>query len=146
MSCEAHAGFCERREVRSLPATHLFVSQLNSSGSALVYSTYLGAPGGDQSGGIAVDSAGRAYVTYAVAPGFPVLDPLPTSDCNSAAPEPFSPFLSRLNPDGSALNFSTCVPGGGTRLDVDSSGNSYIFGATNVGGFPNLNAFQDGIA
>ena len=40
-----------------------FVAKLNPAGSALVYSTYLGGSGGDGGNGIAVDSAGNAYVT-----------------------------------------------------------------------------------
>ena len=40
-----------------------FVTKLNASGSALLYSTYLGGSGGDGGYGIAVDGAGNAYVT-----------------------------------------------------------------------------------
>ena len=40
-----------------------FVSKINPTGSALVYSTYLGGSGFDLGGGIAVDSRGDAYVT-----------------------------------------------------------------------------------
>ncbi|HEV2245117.1 MAG TPA: SBBP repeat-containing protein, partial [Terriglobia bacterium] len=40
-----------------------FVSKLNPSGSALIYSTYLGGAHVDLSYGIAVDGAGNAYVT-----------------------------------------------------------------------------------
>jgi hypothetical protein len=54
-----------------------FVAELNSAGSALAYSTYLGGSGGDQGSGIAVDSAGNAYVTGTTASGdFPTANPL----------------------------------------------------------------------
>ena len=43
--------------------TDAFVSKINPSGSALVYSTYLGGSGADNGAGIAVDTAGNAYVT-----------------------------------------------------------------------------------
>ena len=39
-----------------------FVTELNPTGSALVYSTYLGGTGFDQANGIALDSGGDAYV------------------------------------------------------------------------------------
>src|SRR5207247_10634580 len=41
----------------------VFVTKLNSTGTALVYSTYLGGNGNDYAGGIALDSSGNAYLT-----------------------------------------------------------------------------------
>ena len=41
----------------------VFVTKLNASGSAVVYSTYLGGSGDDSGYGIAVDATGNAYVT-----------------------------------------------------------------------------------
>jgi len=40
-----------------------FVTELNSSGSALIYSTYLGGSSGDTGRGIAINGSGNAYVT-----------------------------------------------------------------------------------
>src|SRR5215470_16498427 len=40
-----------------------FVAKLDPSGSALVYSTYFGGSALDEAHGIAVDTAGNAYVT-----------------------------------------------------------------------------------
>ncbi len=49
-----------------------FVTKLNPTGTALVYSTYLGGTGGDSGWGIAVDTAGNAYVTgYTSSTDFP---------------------------------------------------------------------------
>jgi hypothetical protein len=54
-----------------------FVAKLNSTGSALVYSTYLGGSGGDQVRGIAVDDSGNAYVTGNTdSTNFPTNNPL----------------------------------------------------------------------
>jgi hypothetical protein len=54
-----------------------FVTKINAAGSALVYSTYLGGSGGDSSYGIAVDSAGNAYVTgFTASTNFPTKNPL----------------------------------------------------------------------
>ena len=51
-----------------------FVTKLNATGSALVYSTYLGGRGDDSGSGIAVDSSGNAYVTGNT---LPVISPRP---------------------------------------------------------------------
>jgi hypothetical protein len=48
-----------------------FVTKLNASGTALMYSTYLGGSDEDMGGGIAVDQAGNAHVTGHTYTGFP---------------------------------------------------------------------------
>src|ERR1019366_175511 len=54
-----------------------FVAKLSPTGSALVYSTYLGGSGNDQGTGIAVDSFGNAYVTgFTASRNFPTMNPL----------------------------------------------------------------------
>ena len=50
-------------KARTAAGSDAFVTKFNAAGSALVYSTYLGGSGSDQGNGIAVDSAGNAYVT-----------------------------------------------------------------------------------
>ncbi len=60
----------------------VFVAKINTAGSALLYSTYLGGSGSDQGQGIAVDSSGAAYVTgYTMSTGFPP----PPALCRPAA-------------------------------------------------------------
>src|SRR5207247_448527 len=79
-----------------------FVAQLNASGSALVYSTYLGGSGGDGGNGIAVDTAGSTYVTGSTGSSdFPTVNPLQAYcyfddyfHCSDA-------FVTKLNPEGS---------------------------------------------
>src|SRR5207253_2706350 len=54
-----------------------FVAKLNPTGSALVYSTYLGGGGDDHSYGIAVDASGNAYLTgFTSSTNFPTMNPL----------------------------------------------------------------------
>lgn len=120
-----------------------FVAQLTPTGSALVYSTYLGGHDLDRAYGIAVDSAGSAYVTgetYAI--DFPTVNPL-----QPASGRPTDAFVSKLNPSGSALVYSTYLGGkgryeGGGSIAVDSSGNAYVTGTTNSTNFPTVNALQ----
>src|SRR5208282_5901013 len=84
-----------------------FVTEINSSGSALVSSTYLGGSGGDQGLAIAVDSAGSAYVTGTTSStNFPV-----TPGAFQTAGTAHSSFVTKFNPAGSALVYSTYLGG-----------------------------------
>ncbi|HUI43182.1 MAG TPA: SBBP repeat-containing protein, partial [Terriglobia bacterium] len=56
----AEQSACSSCSVNSVDA---FVTKINASGSALVYSTYLGGLASDQGNAIAVDASGDAYVT-----------------------------------------------------------------------------------
>jgi hypothetical protein len=120
-----------------------FVTKLDPTGSALVYSTYLGGSYNDFGGGIAIDSSGNAYVTGQTqsSSDFPLLNPLqPASGGSSDA------FVASLDATGSALNYSTYLGGSaddfGFGIAVDSSGNAYVTGRTLSSDFPTANAFQ----
>ena len=121
-------------------ASDAFVTKLNPSGTALVYSTYLGGSGHDGGEGIAVDSSGSTYITGSTGSSdFPVANPLQPSAPDSA-------FVSKFSPSGSALVYSTYLGGSngdfGTGIDVDSSGSAYVTGWTYSTDFPTANAFQ----
>ena len=79
----------------------------------LVYSTYLGGSGDDRGQGIAVDAAGNAYVT-----GFTVSTDFPTTlgafqTTFGGAVDGVDAFVTKLNPTGSALVYSTYLGGSG---------------------------------
>jgi hypothetical protein len=106
------------------PRDCAFVAKLNATGSALVYSTYLGgtAGNGDAALGIAVDAAGSAYVTGTTSdPDFPT-----TPGAFRTSPGPG--FVTKLNPSGSAPVYSTFLGAGGAGIAVDSSGDAYVPG------------------
>ena len=137
----------------TLGGENVFVSKLNAAGTALVYSTYVGADGSSQANGIAVDSAGDAYIT-----GFTTSDIFPTTT-GAFQTEPGSDatnaFAAKLNPTGSSLVYSTYLGGSeyaslggsqsnqGNAIAVDSSGDAYVTGATTSTDFPTTSgAFQ----
>jgi hypothetical protein len=114
------------------------VTKLNASGSALVYSTYLGGSGSDFASGIAVDAAGDAYVTGETSSeDFPVRNALqPTL---RGATERVDAFVTKLGPTG-ALVYSTYLGGSqedaGSGIAVDGAGRAYVTGATTSTDFP----------
>jgi Beta-propeller repeat len=116
--------------------TDAFVTKINPTGSALVYSTYLGGSSADYGHGIAVDSAGNAYVTgFAQSNNFPTMNPLqPTNHGYINA------FVAEINPSGSTLVYSTYLGGEdadyGNAVAVGSAGDAYVTGYTTSTTFP----------
>jgi PKD repeat protein len=126
-----------------------FVSKLNPSGTSLLYSTFLGGSGYDQSNGIAVDSAGNAYITGKTeSSDFPIL--FNSFQNTNKDTTNGNAFVTKLNPTGSTLLYSTYLGGsannngdGGSAIAVDSFGNAYITGYTGSTDFPiTPNAYQ----
>ena len=117
-----------------------FVTKIDPSGTALVYSTYLGGSSGDDGRGIAVDASGNAYVTgYTASSDFPTtinaLDPTLRGSSDA--------FVTKINPSGTALVYSTYLGGSGSDdgngIAVDASGNAYVTGLTASSNFPTEN-------
>jgi len=119
-----------------------FVAKLNSNGS-VAYSSYLGGSSLDGGTAIAVSANGSAFVT-----GFTDSINLPTGGAVQAAygGGSFDAFVARLNPSGSALEYSTYLGGGGTDsgfgIAVASSTKAYVLGLTDSGDFPTANPLQ----
>ncbi len=87
-----------------------FVTEINSSGSALVYSTYLGGSSVDWGEAIAVDPAGIAYVTGATrSTDFPLANPLQAT-CGGC-PRSADAFVAEISPIGAALLRATLLFG-----------------------------------
>jgi hypothetical protein len=136
----------------------VFITKLNSTGSALVYSTYLGGSGRDAGIAIALDASGNMYVTG-------------TTEADRSTPNTFpvvnafqptygggwgNAFVAKLNSAGSALVYSSYMGGTGDYLTdmgaaikADGAGYAYLTGFTETHpdvitgiGFPIVNAFQ----
>lgn len=123
-----------------------FVTKFNPSGTAYAYSTYLssiGAGGNDDYAfAVAVDSSGAAYVTgHTNAADFPTINPFQgTSGGGDEA------YLTKFNPSGSDLVFSTYL--GGSGLDygksvaLGPSGEVWVAGYTRSADFPTVDPVQ----
>lgn len=137
-------------------SSNAFVSKINSTGSALVYSTYLGGSSipnpsencefcqnGDGGSGIAVGADGSAYVsggTYSsnfptTAGAFQTVNKATGSSASNA-------FAVKVNPTGTALEYSTLLGGTGGQGDVayevsiDHLGDAYLVGFSSSADFP----------
>jgi Beta-propeller repeat len=124
----------------------IFVTKLNSAGSALIYSTYLGGSSVERGQGLAIDRQGNVYLTGStLSSDFPTMNPLqPTLSKSQDA------FVTKLNSTGSALVFSTYLGGSdadtGGDIAVDLGGNVYLVGGTSSIDFPTANPLQPAIA
>ncbi|HUH64330.1 MAG TPA: SBBP repeat-containing protein [Terracidiphilus sp.] len=138
-----------------------FVTKLNSAGTELLYSTFLGGYGGAYGAAIAVDDSGRAYVVgvegvvcnpkdYAIPSCFPTTTNAVIDGTQTGGGSPFYSFVSVFDPTGSQLLYSTLFgdlnglasgPGSGgdalaSGVTVDANGNFYLVGYTKAGKLP----------
>jgi hypothetical protein len=124
----------------------MFVTKLNSTGTALIYSTYIGGAGWDQGNGIAIDGSGNAYITgYSNSSNY-----VTTSDAvqtNFSGGNYTDVIFTKLNSSGTGIIYSTYIGGfreeTGNAIAIDGFGNAYITGYTNSSDFDTTSgAFQ----
>lgn len=129
------------------------VVKLDAQGSGLIYSTYVGGTFGDNAYAIDIDKSGNAYITGGTgSPDYPTTAGAFQTKC---APALYNPnlcsagFVTKLNPTGSALVYSTYIasPSGsgglnGNGIAVDSTGAAYVGGVTFANDMPLAHAFQ----
>ncbi|HYM11385.1 MAG TPA: SBBP repeat-containing protein [Bryobacterales bacterium] len=116
----------------------VFVTKINPSGTALLYSTWFGGDNADFGLAIAVDSAGKAYVAGRTrSRRFPQTGD--TLQCRYGGGETDA-FLFELNAAGSGLLHSTFLGGSGDEtvgsLALDAAGNVFVAGSTTSSDFP----------
>jgi uncharacterized protein (TIGR03437 family) len=120
----------------------VFVTKLATTRSNVFYSTYVGGNGVDGGTGIAIDTAGNAYVTGGTTSSiFPVMSPIQGTMRGVQ-----DAFLFKLNPTGNSLAYSTFLGGAGEdagfRVAVDAQGSPYLYGYTKSTDFQVKGAFQ----
>jgi uncharacterized protein (TIGR03437 family) len=129
-----------------------FVAKLNPAGTALLYASYLGGTASDLGLAMAIDGSGNAYVTgYTRSTNFPTTTGAFQRTYQGAGGNTWNvggdAFVTKLNPAGNALVYSTYVGGSkddrGTAITVDSAGNAYLAGITMSTNLPvTAGAFQ----
>ncbi|MGH9431859.1 MAG: SBBP repeat-containing protein, partial [Terriglobia bacterium] len=123
--------------------SNVFVTKLNASGAALVYSSYLGGNGFDTAQGIAIDALDNIYLAgTTTSTNFPLMHAFQSENMAQG----YDGFASKFNAAGSRLVYSTYLGGTGTnlpwRIAVDSLGHASIIGFTSSADFPVVNAIQ----
>ena len=107
-----------------------FVTKLSPDGSSLLFSTYIGGSGEEESNALAMDPLGDIYITgLTTSADFPTTPGAYRSSSNGT----FDAFVTKLDGSGSALDWSTYLggaPGGeiGRGVAVDAGGHAYVTG------------------
>jgi Beta-propeller repeat len=119
--------------------TDVFVTKLNNSGSSIVWSTFVGGSAFDSGNAIAVDGQGAAYVSgFSGSLNYPTTAGAFDRTQNGGS----DAFVTKLDPSGSALAYSTYLGGAGFSFEgsngiaVDDEGSAYVTGFTNSAAFP----------
>ena len=113
-----------------------FVTKLNSSGSSLIYSTFLGSSGDDEAYNIAHNSSGEVFVTGYCSTGFPVTGCAYDQSYNGGTGDV---FICRLNAAGTTLLYSTYFGGSGYDRGsaiVADGDTVYVAGETSSSNMP----------
>jgi len=124
------------------PCTDVFVARFNATGSALLYSSFLGGKNDDVGADLALDSAGNVVITgWSWSDDFPVTaGALQTSYGGSK-----DVFVATFNPAGARV-YSTYLGGSGLEeahaIAVDAAGNIYLAGRTSSDAYPTVSPLQ----
>ncbi len=123
----------------------VILTKLNSSGSALIYSTFIGGSGIDEANSIVLDALNNAYITgFAWSEDFPTTSEAYDTSANSYWTDV---FITKVDSSGSDLVYSTYLGGDdynyGNAIAVDNSYNAYITGRTRSTNFPTTSGAYD---
>jgi hypothetical protein len=144
----------------SNPNGELFVTEMNPSGTAELYSTYLAGSTGEIGAALAVDPSGKIYVTgQSFSSNFPTTSNALKQSPNLSNLNVGTSIIAKIDPtlSGTAsLVYSSYIGGTGgvfladfgNGIAADANGNAYVTGITfsspgaGQANFPVLNAFQ----
>ncbi len=128
----------------------VFVTKLNSSGTSLGYSTFLGGTDDDRGWGIDLGAGDEAFITGGtVSSNFPTTPGAYDTTHNGGVGFGDDVFVTRFNASGSALRYSTFLGGSsderGFDIEIDSSYDAYVTGFTESSDFPTTDYAHDRI-
>ncbi len=123
-------------------AVDAFVAKFSGSGSNLLFCTYFGGSGDDRAYGAALDAVGNIYlVGRTTSSNFPIASALQTALRGTE-----DGFVTKLNPAGNRILFSTYIGGGGVdavnAITLDPGGYIYVVGDTSSSDFPLFSAYS----
>ena len=152
-------GFCND-QIRSGFCRHTYVTKLDPTGQKLIYSTFVSGSVRELPVSFAVDPQGNVYLAggtnssdYPITPGAYeasfLAGPFPELNLGGPGPgpAPMTAFVTKLNPAGNGLVYSTFLGGSGTdvitSIAVDANGNAYVAGPSSSPDFPGLAGVPD---
>lgn len=125
-----------------------FVTKVNATGTAFVFSTFLGGSNQDEGTGLALDAAGNAFLAGStLSTDFPTLNAFQPANAGAS-----DGFVTKLNSTGTALVYSSYLGGSldddtiNPFIALDSNGDPYVTGDTNSSDFPVVAALQPAFA
>ena len=127
----------------NIPCFEGFLAELNPTGTALLYSSYLGGSAASYGSDIAIDSSGAAYVAgWTTSKDFPVTQGAYDNGWGGTN----EIFVAKIAPGGGAIDYATYLgdiyPDQANAIAVDGSGNAWIAGFTYGGKFPVVSPLQ----
>lgn len=114
-----------------------FLTHFSLAGNALLYSTFIGGSGTDEVFGMIIDAPMNAYLTgRTTSPNFPRMTPAQLMYGGGAN----DAFVTKVNPPGTALVYSTYLGGAGDDqgqgIAIDGARNAFVTGSTTSANFP----------
>jgi hypothetical protein len=130
----------------SIQSTHggggydIFLTKINSGGTAQTYSTYLGDSGDDSTSSVVVDGSGNAYISGATSStAFPGVSGGSLQSSNAGG---YDALIAKINSGGTAVSWATFIGGSSddsaSAIRLDGSGNVYVDGRTDSSSFPGV--------
>jgi hypothetical protein len=126
-------------------AEDAFITEFDTTGNTVVFSTFCGGSDADFGQGIAVDPSGNVFITgYTLSPDFPIKNPGGSAyvDSSQGSPGTHDAFVVKCNPSGTTQLWGTYLGGSAVDMGMDIAWNStfgiFVTGSAQSTDFPVL--------